>query len=252
MQKFLFPIFFPLLLLSCTQTPNQAPNNPAPPTPEAREVAQLQQVKLDFNQPVQINKSVYVLYPLVLNNQQDRGSLNDYSGSSTTTYWNIVFYNTLNGQYHLLDEQKKMLIHSYSPIQSGDYASTDILDIPNESNQVGRFLYYTVTTLDFNNDGKLKENDPQYLFISDKTGRNFRQVSPDSAHVLSWQPIPESNKILLQVKRDNNQDKKFNEQDETVPMVYDLNTGGLSKEVFTSDFNLKLKRQLDTQWGKEQ
>ena len=94
----------------------------------------------------------------------------------------------------------------------------------------------------------MDKDDPNYLFISDKTGRNFKQISPDNANVVNWQFIKETNKILMQIKGDTNGDKKFTDRDEAIPFVYDLETGGSSKEIFNDDYKTKLKKLFQEQW----
>ena len=194
------------------------------------------------------------MYPLKLNNNNEEGSglgSSSSSYSSPTTFWNIVFYNTANGECHLLDDKRKMVIFSYNPRNSnvGSSSSSDFNEyLENGYNQVDKLLYYSLTTLDYNKDGKLNAEDPNYLFISDKAGKNFKQVSPDNLNVTNWQTIKGANKILIQVTKDTNNDKKFNDKDETIPMVYDLNTNGISKDIFNDEFKIKLKKQLDEQW----
>lgn len=243
-------------LISCNNNTNKPVDNK--PLTEAQQIAKLEKLKLDFNQPVLIDSSVYVMYPLTLNNNdEESGGLGGSSSySRPTTYWNIVFYNTANGEYHLLDDKRKMVIYSYDPRNSDVGSSSSSSDfsayLENGYNQVDKLLYYSVTTLDFNKDGKINADDPNYLFISDKAGKNFKQVSPDNLNVTNWQTIKGTNKILIQATKDTNNDKKFNEKDETIPMVYDLNTNGISKDIFKDDFKIKLKKQLDEQWTQKE
>lgn len=244
-------------LLSCNK-PVDKPIE-AKPLTEEQQTAKLDKLKLDFNQPVLIDSSVYVMYPLTLNNNEEekRGFIESSSYSSPTIYWNIIFYNTANGEYHLLEEKRKMVIYSYNPRNSNNYSTSSSSSDFNKYlesgyNYVDKLLYYSVTVLDFNNDGKLNAQDPSYLFISDKAGRNFKQVSPDNVNVTDWQTIKGTNKILIQVTKDTNNDKVFNNIDETIPMVYDLNTNEISKAIFKEEFIIKLKKQLDEQWTKKE
>src|SRR5258705_294707 len=84
--------------------------------------------------------------------------------------------------------------------------------------------------LDFNKDGKLNSDDPNYLFISDKAGRHFKQISPENMNLNSWETIKETNKILMMATKDTNGDKKFDDKDETIPLVYDLTRNTTSTE----------------------
>jgi len=216
----------------------------------------LDKLRLDFNQPVLIDSSVYVMYPLTLgkNDKFERGSFSSSSGGYTS-YWNIVFYNTANDKYHLLDDTMKMLIYSYHQGSSfGASSSPSEFSKYLESgyNQVDKLIYYSITTKDFNQDGKLNSEDPSYLFITDKAGENLKQVSPDNFNVTSWKTIKGTNKILLQVIKDSNNDKKFDEQDETIQMVYDLNINTISKVIFNDEFKLRLKKRLQKQWPEKE
>ena len=240
-------------LLSCNSK-TEKPVNKKPLTAEEQK-ANLATLNLDFSQPVPIDSSVFVIYPLILknNDETERGSS---SNSSPTTYWNIVFYNTENNEYHLLDDKLKMVIYSYDPRNTDGVSSSSSSKyseyIENSSNQVDKLLYYSIITTDFNHDGKLNSEDPNYLFISDKAGRHFKQISPDNLSVQSWQTIKSTNKILIQVISDSNNDKKFNEEDLIIPMVYDLNKNVTSKEIFKEDFKLQLKKLLDDQWTRKE
>ena len=242
-------LIFTFGLLSCNSKTEKPVNN-KPLTAEEQK-AKLASLNLDFSQPDLIDSSVYVMYPLILENnaETERGS---YSKGGPTTYWNIVFYNTENDEYHLLDDKLKMVIYSYNPGNSDGASSSSSSNfneyLDNGYNQVNKLLYYSIITTDFNHDGKLNSEDPSYLFISDKAGRHFKQISPDNFSVQSWQTIKSTNKILIQVISDSNNDKKFNEEDLKIPMVYDLNTNVTSKEIFNDDFKLQLKKLLDDQW----
>jgi hypothetical protein len=244
-----------LCLFSCNSRTEEPLNNKTLTAEE--QSANLAKLNLDFGQPVLIDSSVYVMYPLILeNNDESERGIGSSSYGGPTTYWNIVFYNTENDEYHLLDENLKMVIYSYDPRNSdggGSSSSSDLSDYPeNGYNQVDRLLYYSITTTDFNKDGKLNSEDPSYLFISDKAGRHFKQISPDSMSVQSWQTIKGANKILMQLISDNNNDKKYTEEDMKIPMVFDLNKNLNSKEIFKEDFNLRLKKLLDDQWIKKE
>ena len=236
-------------LISCGDKADKSVGNK--PLTEAQQIAKLDKLKLDFEQPVLIDSSVLVMYPLILNNNEEE-STGILGYSTPRTYWNIIFYNTANGDYHLIDDNRKMVIYSYtqSTFDAGASASSYKFNenLENGYSQVSKLIYYSVRTLDFNKDGKLNAQDPNYLFISDKAGKNFKQVSPDNLSVTNWQTIKGANKILIHVTKDTNNDKQFNVEDETIPMVYDLNTNGISKDIFKNDFKIKLKKQMDEHW----
>ena len=253
--RFFFLLLCPVACISCgTETPKSP--NPKPLT-EAEKKAKIEQLKLNFNSPVLIDSSVYVMYPLVLNSTTEEGE-SDYGSkyrNKTETYWNIVFYNTATGASHLLDSSRKMVIYSFNPSEPGNSTATfsDAEFIKSQKSgyrQVDKLLYYSIRTNDFNRDGVIDEKDPNYLFASDRAGTHFKQISPDNYHVSDWQKISGTNKILLQTVAATTNNQVFGENDVTVPMVYDLSTDGPAKAIFSPAFTTSAKKLLDAQWLK--
>ncbi len=251
MQKILIVLILTLVIISCINNTDKTTNNK--PLTETQLKEKLSKLKLDFNEPVLINSSVYVMYPLILK-KSDEEEESSFSSSryKPTVYWNIIFYNTETGEYHLLDDTLKMAIYSYnsrteytSSLSSKDFYYDGY-------NQVNRLIYFSIRTKDFNNDGKLNSNDPNYLFITDKAGGHFKQISPNNMNVESWKIIENTNKILLLVTKDTNGDKYFNYKDETFPLLYDMKKNTTSSEIFDNDFKTELKKQLDKQWSRKE
>jgi hypothetical protein len=256
MNKLSVLLFLTLGLLSCNDNTEKTRDNK--PMTADQEKTKLDKIKLDFNQPVLIDSSDYVMYPLTLEHIEE--STGSYSSNSygSTTYWNILFYNTVNGEYHLLNDSIKMVIYSYNSrnergselSSSASFNDKDFFE--GGYNQVGRLLYFSITTTDFNKDGKLNSTDPSYLFIADKAGKHFKQISPDGLDVRSWECISGANKILLMVTKDSNNDKIFSDKDESFPLVYDLTRNTTSAEILPDDYKIKLKKKLDEQWLKKE
>jgi hypothetical protein len=200
-------------------------------------------IQLNFNQlPVVVSNSNYIMYPLALATDYTEESssfsdLSKYSRGGTIAYWNIAFYNTDNGTYHLLDDTRKMIVNTFN---ENNLESTPALN---------NYIFYTLTITDFNKDGDLTNEDPEYLFVSDKNGENLLQLSPNNAKVINWQVIPNSTKIVFDIKKDSNNNKEFDNDDEVVPMIHDFMAKSLTaKEVFAPDFKTKLKTLLNKQW----
>ncbi|EHQ30179.1 hypothetical protein [Mucilaginibacter paludis] len=224
------------------KTGNTISENTLPDT-----AAQAQNPKMDFSNPERIDTSDYVMYKLILNITGYEVE-SEYSGSSRsykTNYWNIIFYNTSTGKYHLLDEKRKMLI-DVSNGTDGDASTTSTTTKANS--KADTLLYYSVTACDYNHDGKLDESDPSYLFTSNKMGYYFKQISPDSLKVTSWQLIKSSNKILMQIVKDTNKDRKFTSEDEVIPYSYDIKTGVAAKEVFLPEFKTSIRHLEAQRW----
>jgi len=196
---------------------------------------------IEYETPQTIDSSKYVMYPLL----KEKSTEEDYGSSSSgrnATYWNLLFYNPETKDYHLLDSNK-MIIHSYNAGSSSDGGHEDT-----RKGVADKFVYYTVTVTDFNHDGKLDDDDPEYLFISDKSGRNFKQISPHNFNVIEWRSVPGTGKLLIQTWKDSNNDGKFDGDDEQVAFVYDLVNGGKPEQIFSKDFELKTRKLYKKLW----
>ena len=241
----------PLILAACGPAPDEsATKQPATP---AQHASRLDRLTLDFSAPVFIDSTDYVMYPLVLDAAEEGSSLSSdsYSGRGRT-YWNVAFYNTRTGAHHLLNDQQKMVIQAYHQQEADNTSSgTGAASGPGRRSPANGFLYYDVTTLDFNRDGKLDGNDHTYLFVSDKTGRRFHQISPPNAHVENWSVDGATGRVLLLVRTDTNQDRAITNEDETTPLVYDLRAGREATAVFGKEFTTRAKQQLDAQWPRK-
>ena len=251
MKNHIFTLLFAIILLSCNKNNEKSIENKT--INDFKQSSAIESLKLDFTQPTLIDNSIYVMYPLAI--RSDGESRGSYSGGESS-YWNIIFYNTVTGESHLLEEKRKILIHSFfskraenpSPISSDSFVEY----LENGSDNIDKYIIYSATILDYNNDGKLDSQDPRYLFISDKAGKNFKQISPDNIDVQNFIKIDNGNKILIQSTKDINNNKKFDKDDETIPMIYDFNSKEYSKEIFDNNFKLKLKNQLVEHWTKKE
>lgn len=57
-----------------------------------------------------------------------------------------------------------------------------------------------------------------------------------------------TSKIILQAQKDNNDDKKFDQNDEVIPLIVDVNTGKLAAETFNQAYIDSLKKVLTNTW----
>jgi hypothetical protein len=199
---------------------------------------------LSFDSPVRIANSDYVMYPLAIKNDDSSdGFIKKSSGRSSDQFWNFAFYNTATGEYHLLDKTRKMLISTY------DASAQDDVNIPaGKTDLTDSLIFYSVRVTDYNKNGELDTGDPEYLFISDKKGMNFKQISLSNLNVQSWKAINSNGKVLIQAVADINNDKKFDEDDKVVPYMYDLKTGKLGP-VFNEDFIDNAGKLFEKHWA---
>lgn len=196
-------------------------------------------LNIQTNSFLEIDSSGILMFPLSMGESERDGSSLSYKEMPSNSFWNIIFLNSRTNEYHLLSD-KKMLIKNYD----FKYNSNGNVDIA----QTSRHIFYSITSDDFNKDRKLTDEDPKYLFISDKEGKNFRQISPSNYDLQNWQFIKSVNKVLLIVRKDSDKNNKFDDNDESTTFEVDIDKETESKEVFSTDFKNKLKILYDRDW----
>lgn len=241
-------LVLPILLLACGDSSRKADSQK--PLTDPQKKALLEETKLYFNSPVLLEGSDYVLYPLQLKRDDEEDYImGSYGRSGRDVYWNIAFYNPGTGEYHLLDESRKFVIYSFgSTSPSGNSHGYQAGGSPQSIAHNDSLLYYSVVSLDYNKDGALNPKDPTYLFVSDRAGRKFRQISPEGFDVTDWRSLPGTAKILLTGRKDDNADNRFNSDDEAIPLVFDLRQKAFAGKIFDDDFTTKTKKLLNQQW----
>jgi hypothetical protein len=233
-----------ILLTSCGQDQQGQQNQTSADSTLVDSIAVLNDPKNNLNIQTnsfsEIDSSGILMFPLSMGESErgDGGSLS-YKSMPSDSYWNIIFLNSKTNEYHLLSD-KKMLIRNYD----FNYKIHTNVDI----SQTARYIFYTITTYDFNQDKKLTYEDPKYLFVTDKEGKNFRQISPSNYDLQNWQFIKSVNKVILTVKKDSDKNNKFDEKDEVTTFEVEIDKGTEPKEVFPPEFKNKLKILYDRDW----
>ena len=199
-----------------------------------------------FADPQMIDSSHIVIYPLILEKGSYGSSYVSSSGGQRTSYWNLIFYNTETQMQNLLTRDRKVLIYSINFGSSS--SSSSVEPWANGINIFKENIIYTAVAKDYNANKQLDEDDPTYLFISNRDGTNFRQISPDNFNIVSWEVVKGTTKIIMQARRDNNSDQVFDEHDTLVPLVADINSGKPAVETFKQTFIDSLKQHFVTIW----
>lgn len=244
LQSLVTAALITIIFSSCTSESSRQQTSPsATKTPNTKAVT----IKQNIGLPIPIDSSDYVMYLLGNKNNdvQEYGSFK--SSGRDIGYWNIIFYNVLTKESHLLDADKKMLITSYSVNSS----SSDVDSYNDNITNIGKLIFYKIITTDYDKDGDLNAKDPEYLYVTDNNGRGFKQISPNGLQVISWKKIEHTHKVLIDTRADTNNDKSFDSDDEMTPYVYDLKTGQLEK-VFNKAFVGQVSALFSKHWVKKE
>lgn len=231
-----------ILFVSC-QRNNEQQENPEQESPATDTLAIVNNPKnnlnIQMNTFTEIDSSGVLMFPLSMGETEREGKSRSYKEMPDNTCWNIIFYNTQAQAYHLLSD-RKMLIESYGY----KYGNGENASIAQKSNHI----FYTIRTDDFNKDKKLNNQDPQYLFVSDKMGNNFKRLSPAGYHLSNWEFIKSSNRIIMTVIKDSDKNNKFDEADEITTFEIELDKENEAQEIFSEEFKNNLKILFDRDW----
>lgn len=227
-------------LLSCN---NEGKNNIDLTVQEAKK----NNVPLKIETPdlFEIDSSGILIMPLKIGETIDESFGSSYDSRKDDYYWNIVFYNSKTSEKHLLSDDKMLISNYTNDYGSSSTGSQKTIDVSSSK----KHLFYDIRIFDGNKNGKLDLSDPEYLFISTREGFNLRQLSPKNMHLMNWNYIESSNKIMMNVQEDSNGDKIWNEKDQLITYEYDLNTN-TSTMVFDSKFKEDLKNNFRKNWLK--
>ena len=233
-------IFILISITSLIACKKETTNQPTTST-ETIETSRLEDLNIQMNSFSEIDSSGILMFPLNMGENENEEHSRSYKSIPDQSYWNIVFYNSKTNAYHLLTDQK-MIILDY------DFKNGNQRGI--ETSSATNHIFYEVRNNDFNKDKLINEDDPITLFASDKFGRNFRQISPQNTSLNRWEYIPASNKIIMTVTKDSDKNKAFDEEDEIATYTIVLNQNEKPKEVFNKAFKDELKQLFDRDWKK--
>lgn len=188
----------------------------------------------------EIDSTGVLMFPLSMGQNRNSVDAKIYKDIPADQHWNILFLDTSNNVQHLLTD-KKILINSYNY----KYNQENGLTIPYKS----KYIFYTVKSEDFNQDKVLTQDDPDYLFVSDKQGNNFRQISPKNMHIGAWKLLP-NDKVVMTAYRDSNTNKEFDEQDESGIYEVIIGSNETPKEIINPNTKELIKKLYARDWKK--
>ncbi|PHJ57975.1 hypothetical protein VF14_28470 [Nostoc linckia z18] len=180
-------------------------------------------------------QSDYLMIPVNFTDQ-DRNQDNNLSvsrsyGKSSSLY-NIVFYRKQDGEAHLL-LNKKALINSF-----------DFLEVKTTNQAVTRIWLYKIIDQDTNGDKKINIDDAIVGYISDLSGKNIQQITPNNTQVLNWVVVPSQNAIFIKILKDSNNDKKFSAEDNTNFVRVNLDRPGIGTEIISDRLEQEVKSYI--------
>lgn len=189
-----------------------------------------------------IDSTDIYIFPLVKNSNNNRDGFKSYKGSGESFYWNILFYNSKEESTYLLTDQKILLTDVFFNNKNIDSTHINLY--------LNHCLYIGIQE-DLNGDQELNTKDPKYLYISDKKGQGFKQISPKNEDVKEWKYIKEKNAILIVSVPDEDNDKVFEDNQPINITEYDLNNSILKNQIFPQSTKEEILKLYNHQWVKQ-
>ncbi|MBD3905156.1 hypothetical protein NAL32_11060 [Chryseobacterium sp. Ch-15] len=189
----------------------------------------------------EIDSSGVLIFPLRMGESKRESESSSYKEIPQSEFWNIMFYNSATNNYYLLTKDK-ILIENFND----DYYNDTETISTNKTN----YIFYTARSLDYNKDKLLNHQDPLYLYVSNKKGENFRQLSPNNFNLENWKYIKSTNKVVFSASKDSNKNNLFDDKDEVIAFEVNVDSNELAKEIFSNETKNELKKLYDRDWKK--
>jgi hypothetical protein len=187
---------------------------------------------------IEIDTSGIILFPLSMT-ETVYDKKRSYKDMPNENSWNILFYNSNTEKYHLLTNEK-ILISSYYLGVSDEYSDRPVAN--------SSYIFYAARTDDYNRDKLINEDDPVYLFASDRSGNSFRQLSPSGYDLSDWKYFKRSNKVIFTAIVDKNRDSLFKFGEEHLVFENSLDSNSRPRQIFSRSFIDSLKLNFGRYW----
>ncbi len=147
---------------------------------------------------------------------------------------NIIFYNKLNDETHLMLQKPAIISQFYFPYYIPEYAGKKFY-----------FILIGIREDDTNADGYINSEDAEKVYISDMSGKNMFQINPDNTQLIDWFIDMKTNNILIKVRFDSNKDEKFNYYDEIDILKTSIDSPVMGKRIINKEIKSNIKKILD-------
>jgi len=107
-----------------------------------------------------------------------------------------------------------------------------------------RFWLYRIIENDTNKDNKLNSQDAIIVYISDSSGKNLQQITPNNAQLISRTIVQSVGAIFLKNIEDSDNDKKITERDKINFIKVNLNKPAIGAEIISDQMDQEIKSYI--------
>ncbi|MCW5316934.1 hypothetical protein GTQ43_24890 [Nostoc sp. KVJ3] len=180
-------------------------------------------------------QSDYLMIPVVVPEQKEDKKIDlslSRSYERNNQLSNIIFYRKQDGEAHIL-LNKKAIITSF-----------DFLEVKAAEKPPTRVWLYKIIDQDTNVDTKLNGEDATVGYLSDLSGKNLQQITPNNTQIINWVVVPSQNTIFLKIIKDSDNDKKFTGKDKTNFIRVNLDKPAMRSEIISNQIEQEIKSSI--------
>lgn len=230
LKNIVLPIFVAGLSLSCEAQVNKRIES-------AQAVGQEQkQPQISYGDLIIKEQSDYLMIPVNATepNQKKGDSLDfsRYDKRDNKSVYNLIFYRKQDGESHLL-LNKKAIINSF-----------DLLEPKTALKPPTRVWLYQIIDQDTNKDKVFNREDAVIGYMSDLSGKNLQQVTPNNTRIINWVVLPSQNAIFIKIIKDSNNDNKFTQADQTNFVRVSLEKPSMGTEIISEQIEQQVKSYI--------
>ncbi|WP_226266451.1 hypothetical protein [Hymenobacter pini] len=210
-------------LVACSENPERRPAaSPSNPTADSAAVQRAaREYRVHYNTPVNLDSTGYYYQPVSVVPMDEPTQSRTLSSSSYGSEYEEN--NGIEGTcFNLLFFQKTSL-QEHALLPHGRFVISEI-DMDSKPDVRWPFLFYTIIKADTNADGEQRQDDATALFVSDRSGQQLRQLTPDGTQLQRRYILPRSSLLLVEVRPDANKDTQFTYADGSYWLRFDLHT----------------------------
>lgn len=195
---------------------------------------------IDYGDLVIPKQSDYLMIPFKMSDVDNLDEIKYLSDAEIARHkrsidkvlYNIIFYHKQSGEAHFL-LKKKAIINSY-----------DLLEIKTANKVFAKLWLYKIFDQDTNGDKKLNDGDASIGYVSDLSGQNLQQITPNNSKIINWVIVPSQNAIFLKIIKDSDNDKKFTEADKTNFVRVSLDKPAMGTEIISDQIEQEIKSYI--------
>lgn len=177
-----------------------------------------------FDDPIVVDSSSTIIIPTRYNEY--------FLSSNKISLWgnfyaNIIFYDFRTDSYKKLFENDTYIMGFNTTNYYYDRR-------PKNQNLTSKTILYKVKNVDHNKSGRIGNNDPAILYISDIHGNNLKALTTENENVVGIDLFEKQNFALIKIQRDLDNDGDFEAEDEDFYFIkLDLTTLAFGNKIET-------------------